>query len=333
MTLPIPEHPEWLKRDSTKLDTYIECHRKYLYEHLLGWKMDKPSHDLHFGSSYHKAREHQLIHGYDDIQGAMVAFLTEYRKHFDQESDAIYIPKTPTAVLHALMKFRDEHSDDLREFRVVEKDGVKLTEISGTVPVDDKRVLYYKMDSIVQNIQTEKYRSWDHKTTSGKWIHDTRWDNELYLSIQNGTYTHALYCMYPIDQVDGVEFYKIGFEYLQRSSRNREAGYNCTIRKIPAFKRPDQMNTWLWLVNDILDEIDRDLDRLSHSTDGESVLQAFRQNPKSCTNYGGCPFHDFCLGWQNPLRRCQEPPLGFRQEFWDPSKIETVNKFNLEWPR
>jgi hypothetical protein len=330
---PINDHPQWFKRDSTKLKTYEDCGRLYFFEHLLGWKPDVPAHDLWFGSAYHKAREHQLLYGYEDVEGAMVAFLNDYRLHFDQSTDEMYSPKNPTAVLHALLKFRDEHKDDLREFKLVEREGVKLTEISGTVPVDEKRVLYYKMDSVLENIQTSKVRSWDHKTTSGKWIHDTRWDNELYLSIQCGTYTHALYCMYPIDQVDGVEFYKIGFEFLSKGSKNRPAGYDCTIRKIPAFKRPDQMNSWLWTVNDLLDDIDRDLDRLSHCTDNDSTLMAFRMNPTSCQNYRGCPFHDFCMEWRNPLQRCQIPPLGFVQEFWDPSTIETTNKINLEWPK
>jgi hypothetical protein len=295
--------------------------------------MDVPAHDLHFGSSWHKGREYQLIHGYHEVLGAYNAFETEYRKHFGPETDSIYVPKTPASVLAALIKFSEEHSNDLVENELVEIDGVKLTEISGTVPVDDKRVLHYRMDSVLRRHSDEKVFSWDHKTTSGKWIHDHRWDEEYYLSIQNGTYTHCLYCMFPIKEVDGVEFIKTGFEFLQRSSSARSAGYHSTTRYIPAFKNPEQMNVWLWNVLDILDDIDRDMARLSNCREDDPVLMSFQQNPKSCTAYKGCPFHDFCLSWANPLQRCSKPPLGFRQEFWNPAEIETTNKINLEWQR
>jgi hypothetical protein len=137
--------------------------------------------------------------------------------------------------------------------------------------------------------------------------------------------------MFPVEQVDGVEFCGTGFEYLKRGSANRPAGYHATLRRIPAFKTPDQMNVWLWNVNAILDEIEREMDKLFHCSDSDTVLMAFRMNPKSCTDYKGCPYHDYCLSWSNPLRQCSEPPLGFRTEFWDPSQMKTTNKLNLEW--
>jgi len=327
----IKEHPSWSIKDSSKLDDYLRCPRYYFYHYLLGWTMDLPAHDLVFGDAFHRAREHQLLFGYDDIAGAYNAFEMVYRKEFDQASDSIYQPKTPAAVLHALMKFAEEHSRDLLDNEVVELDGSKMTEISGRVPVDDKRDLHYRMDSIMRRKSDGMIFSWDHKTTSGKWIHDTRWDNDLFLSIQNGTYTHCLYCMFPIEQVLGVEFVKTGFEFLQRGSANRSAGYHATIRAVPAYKTPDQMNNWLWQVNIILDELERDMDRLSHCSENDAVLMAFRFNPKSCTAYRGCEFHDFCLAWQNPLRCCEEPPIGFIERWWDPSNREATVKKDLSW--
>jgi len=135
--------------------------------------------------------------------------------------------------------------------------------------------------------------------------------------------------MFPVEQVLGVEFVKTGFEYLKKGSANRPAGYHATTRHVPAFKTPDQMNTWLWTVNDILDELERDMDRLSQSSESDEVLMAFRMNPKACSDYRGCEFHDYCLAWQNPLRRCYEPPLGFIQKFWDPSAKESTVKKDL----
>ena len=329
MTFPIPYQKTWEIKDSSKLDDYISCHRRFFFHYILGWTLDMPEHDLVFGDAFHHAREHQLIHGYSDVQGAYDAFLKVYRKEFDPASDPLYLPKTPTNVMNALMQFAELYSRDLIDNEVVIMNGQKMTEISGTVPVDDKRVLHYRMDSIIQQCEDGMIKSWDHKTTSGKWIHDTRWDRELFLGIQNGTYTHCLYCMFPVEQVLGVEFIKTGFEFLKKASKNRPAGYHITTRPVQAFKTPDQMNTWLWTVNDILDELERDMDRLSQSSEADEVLMAFRMNPKACSDYRGCEFHDYCLAWQNPLRRCYEPPLGFIQKFWDPSAKESTVKKDL----
>lgn len=327
----LPEHPEWAIRDSSKLSDYLKGPRKFFYAHILGWRPDVPSHDLHFGSSWHKAREHQLIYGYEDVQGAYNAFLTEYRKYFDPETDSIYVPKTPTGVLNALMKFAEEKRLDLVENRVVEMNGKKMTEISGTVPISEDRILYYRLDDIMERLSDSMIFSWDHKSTTEKYINGRQWSEQFHLSIQNGTYTHCLYCMFPIEQVLGIEFCGTGFTYLQRGSANRPAGYHATLRRVPAFKTPEQMNSWLWTVNDIIDDIERDMDRLSHCKEGDPVMMAFRCNPESCTDYKGCPYHDYCLSWQNPLQHCYEPPLGFREEFWNPAEIETTNKKNLEW--
>lgn len=327
----IPYHPTWEIRDSSKLDTWITCHRQYFYEHILGWRLDLPAHDLYFGNAWHRAREHQLLHGYDDFQGAYQAFLDYYRREFPADTDSIYTPKTPTGVLNALMKFAQERHYDLVENEVVEIDGVKMTEISGTVPVDEKRVLYYRLDTIMRQKSDDRIFSWDHKSTNGKYINGRQWAEQFHLSLQNGTYTHCLYCLFPVEQVLGVEFCGTGFEFLLRGSKDRPAGYHATLRRVPAYKTPEQMNVWLWNVIDILDDIEREMDRLSHCREDETVMMAFQLNPKSCTDYRGCPYHDFCLSWSNPLQHCYEPPIGFREEFWNPSEMDTTNKKDLSW--
>ena len=331
MTMPIQEQPTWQIKDSSKLDDYLRCPRYYFYKYILGWSLDMPEHDLIFGDCFHKAREHQLIFGYEKYIEAYMVFEAAYRIHFDPSTDDLYSPKNPTAVLHALAKFWQEHSNDLVENEVVELGGQKMTEISGTVPVDDHRFLHYRMDSIMRRIEDDIIFSWDHKTTSGKWIHDARWDRELYLGIQNGTYTHCLYCMFPIEQVLGVEFVKTGFEYLKKGSSARSAGYHATIHPVPAFKTPDQMNVWLWTVNMLLDEIEIDMDRMYHCSENDQVFMAFRMNPKACTDFRGCAYHDYCMAWSNPLQQCYEPPIGFVTKFWNPAEKESSVKKDLEW--
>jgi hypothetical protein len=332
MTFPLTPHPCWDIRDSSKLDEYISCHRKYFFRHILGWEVDQPAHDLYFGECWHIGREHQLLFGYDDVAGAFDKFMEHYRLQFPEETDRLYLPKTPLAALAGYLEFNNQ-SYNFRDYEVVEIDGVKMTEISGTVPVDEKRVLHYKMDSVLRKSSDGMILSMDHKTTSKKWIDNPMWDKELYLGIQNGTYTHCLYCLFPIKDVLGVEFSKVGFEYLSRGSTNRPAGSYATIREVQAFKSPEQMNIWLFGVIDLLDDLDRDMDRLLHCKEEDSVLMAFQMNYKSCNAYGGCPYFDFCLNWPNPLQRCHQPEIGFKVEFWNPSEIKSTIKKNLEWPR
>jgi len=144
----IQPHPTWDIRDPSKLKTYLDCPRKYFYEHILGWRSEAPMQDAYFGESWHKAREHMLIHGYDDLSGAFDAFYDHYRLKFPEDTDDLYIPKTPEAVLKALAKFASEYSRDLIDNEVL------FTEVSGTVPVDDKRVLHFRMDSIMRELES-----------------------------------------------------------------------------------------------------------------------------------------------------------------------------------
>lgn len=318
----IEEKEYWNVRDSSKLDDYYRCPRRYFYMHMLGWRPDKPMHDAYFGECWHKAREHQLLYGYNDIKGAYEKFITCYRKEFDTDSDELYRPKDPTAVAMALAKFANERGSDLEENEVL------LTETSGTVPIDDHRYLHYRMDSVLRRKQDGKIFSLDHKSAKR---FSRQWSEKFFLSIQNGTYTHCLYCLYPIEEVIGVEFDGTSFEYLTRGSKIRPAGYHINFMRVPAWKTPDQMNAWLWNTVNILDDIDRDTDRLSHCSEGDKVLQAFPMNPTSCTDFWGCPFHDFCISWPNPLQYIYEPPPGFKVDFWDPREMETTNKKDLEW--
>jgi len=329
--MPIPSHPTWEIKDSSKLDTWIRCKRWYFFEYILGWRLDMPAQDLYFGEAWHHGREYQLLNGYEDIQGAYLKFEECYRQYFHPDTDHIYMPKTPAAALVGYLTFANEYARDLIDNEVVELDGVKMTEISGKVPISEKRFLYYRMDSIMRRREDGKIFSWDHKSSTERWINNRIWSDGFYLGIQNGTYTHCLYCMFPIEEVLGIEFCGAGFAYLKRGSSQRSQGYHCSLRRVSAFKTPDQMNNWLWHVNNYLDEIDREMERLSHCSESDPVMMCFPMNPVSCTAFRGCPYHDFCLSWQNPLQNAYEPPLGFEVDRWDPSAMDTNVKKDLTW--
>ena len=329
----ITEHPTWAIIDSSKLDDYDRCPRYFFYRHVLGWHLDIPAHDLVFGQSWHNAREYQLINGYEEVEGAMNAFLQYYRQHFPESSDVNFRPKTPEGAYQALINFGVTYPSDLDDNRLLRNPDTDepFTEISGTVPIDDKRVLHFRMDSILERVEDGMIFSWDHKTTHGKWIHNYFNEMAFNLSNQNGTYTHCLYCIFPIEQVLGVEFCGTGFEYLSRGSAQRSAGYYSTLKRVPAYRSPDQMNVWLWNTLDKVKDIERDLDHLMHCKGSDEVMTAFRMNPGGCNKYRGCEFFDYCNLWPNPLRQCQEPPYGFSEKFWDPTELDSRNKVKLEW--
>jgi len=319
----IEEHLTWQILDSSKLDTYLDCPRKYFYEYILGWRRDAPAHDLYFGNAWHIAREYQLIHGYGDVKGAYAAFLDFYRKEFPESTDEIYRPKDPMGVVFALTKFSKERQSDLVENELL------YSEISGTVPIDEKgRVLHYRMDSVMRRKEDDKIFSWDHKSAKR---FSRQWAEKFHLSIQNGTYTHCLYCMYPVEQVIGIEFCGTEFKYLKKGSKINPQGYQINFQRVPAWKTPEQMNIWLWNVVDLVDSVEREMDRLADARNNDQVMMCFPMNTNSCTEYRGCAYHDYCLSWANPLQRCQEPPLGFKIEYWNPAEMETTNKKNLTW--
>ena len=314
----ILEQPTWKIKDSSKLSDWLDCPRMYFFRHMLGWRVDRPNHDAYFGESWHKAREYQLLHGYHELEGAYSAFIEHYRKEFPQDTDVLYTPKDPTAAMLALQQIAQQYPHDLDDNKVL------YTEISGTVPVDQKgRVLHYRMDSVIERADGKIF-SWDHKSAKR---FSRQWAENFFLSIQTGTYTHCMYCMYPIDQVIGIEYCGTAFEYMKRTQE-----YRISFQRVPAWKTPDQMNVWLWLVNVLLDDIERETNNLmNYCTEDDTVLMAFPLNPNSCSKYWGCAYHGYCMSWSNPLRYCYESPLGFKQEFWNPSLMETTNKINLEW--
>jgi hypothetical protein len=116
-----------------------------------------------------------------------------------------------------------------------------------------------------------------------------------------------------------------------RGSKLRGQGYHIDFLRVPAFKPPDQMNAWLWTVNNLCDELSYEMDRLDKCSETDQVLMAYTMNDTSCTDFYGCPMHDFCISWHNPLQRAAEPTLGFREEHWNPADMETRNKRNLKW--
>jgi hypothetical protein len=317
-SFPIPYHPTWNVRDPSKMKDFHSCPRQFFYSHILGWRLDSPEIDLIFGEAWHEAMEYLLLHDYStgSMMAAIDAFMKVWRREFDPEMDDLHASKNPDGVLNALPAYCAQYQNDQKEFEVL------YTEVAGSVPISEDRVLFFRMDSVLRNLEKGYIYSLDHKTTGRfSWM----WDRNFMLALQNFTYTHCLHCMYPDQEVKGLEYNGAGFEFLKTK------GHRATFKRVPAWKTPDQMNVWLWEINDLCNNLDYEFERLASCKESDDVLMAFPRNEESCTKYRGCKFHDFCMAWSNPLQHCFEAPLGYKIEFWDPTEKEATNKMDLKF--
>lgn len=318
MPLPIPEHPAMFKWDSTKLNTLDECPRKVFYEYLLGWKVEQPDNHLYFGDCIHQAMAYLLEHDFSDdsVVAAQELFEQKYRLQFPPETDEIFHPKDVFNAQKAIALYATEYHRDLKDYKVL------YTEISGSVPIDANRRLYLRIDAVLQHLEQDFYFVQEHKTKGGDFNHV--WDAEWELAFQVGTYTHALYCMFPMHKVRGVQINGLAF------IKAVKTGGRVAFRRVPVWRNLKQMENWLWLANDKMDRIYHELDRLEKCSEDDALLYAFPMNDRNCTKYFRiCPFHEFCLAWGNPLRHCKQPPLGFITEYWDPEAKEAKHQMEL----
>lgn len=306
---PIPYHPTWDIIDSSKLNDFITCPRQFFYRHLLGWSSTAPNNHLVFGVAWHVAMEHLLLDGYDKTDEAYDMFLRNYREELPEGSDCLFEPKTPARAKLALQEYADKYRSDLSEYDVL------YTEIAGTVPITPAIVFHFRMDTILRGVNG--YKSSEHKTKGGSfaanWL--TQWQN----STQIGTYHHVLYCLYPQDEVDGITLNGAGFLKTKFD-----------FQRFPFKWQKDRMQVWLNTVNYYVKELDVELACLMNSSPDDDTLKAFPLRPTSCDKWFGCPYIDYCSSWPNPLRDCDEPPIGFEIKFWNPSEQPHTHEMKLE---
>lgn len=321
----IPLHSTTEILDSSKLKCFMNCPRQYFYQYILGWRPDFSNHHLVFGQAWHEAMEHILLHGKDEqaIQGAYEKFLAVYRECLPEETDESRAPKTPENALRALLQYSIKYAGDTFE--------VLYTEVAGTVPVDEKRVLHWRMDSILKN-ETKQILSLEHKTAYSL---DNKWQESWQLSVQTGLYLHVLYCLYPEQDVYGLLINGAKFRNAPRIKKDGTPYANETdneFLRVPVRKTREMMQTWMWTVQHYLEMLDWNMSLLDEASDSDPVMMAFPCNGESCTKYGRCAYMDFCTSWSNPLQRCGDVPYGYKTEWWDPREGEsTANKvFHLE---
>jgi len=313
MILPLEQN----KLDSSKIKDFKRCPRFFFYRHILGWCSETPNNHLVFGSAWHDAMEHLLLNGYgeNEIITAFDKFLATYRQSFPPETDELFKGKTPNNAFMVLAKYatHPDYQHDHKNYETLH------TEIAGSVAIDEKRLLYFRQDSILKDRKTGHVRSREHKTGSRTW----GWEEQFLLDGQVGTYSHVLYCLYPKELVDGIEIN--GSFFLARKTDPFD------FRRFLIGKTEDQMQVWLSNTAYYMWQIESEYELLGDTDENDNVLYAFPLRDTSCQDYGRlCEYHDFCMAWPNPLQRAYEPPLGFKVGFWDPTIGPAKKTFNLE---
>jgi len=309
------------KVDNSKIKEFKTCPRKFFYSHVLGWKSQQPNNHLVFGSAWHEAQEHLLLYGYSQVEvlNAYDKFLTYYRTYFGPETDDFFPSKNPDKAFERLAQYTayPEYRQDLEFFETLH------TEIAGSVMIDEKRQMYFRMDAVLKNKHNGKIRSREHKTGSGSYL----WAEQWLLDGQVGTYNHVLNCLYPQDSVDGVEMNGSFFPKNRKSPAEPKNVFSRFLIK----RTNEQMQTWIDNTRFYLWELEREYSLLNDAKESDQTLHAFPLRDTSCLNYFRlCEYHDFCMAWANPLRNAYQPPLGFKEEFWDPTAKPAKEIFNLE---
>jgi len=324
---PIPAHLTWNIQDSTKIKCFMECPRKYFFEYTLGWRLDRPNIHLIFGSAWHEALAYLYINGFDkaNIKEAFYNhFLPYYRTYIDPDDDEIYTPKTPARAYLALAYYSTMREKFMQDYEIVYHEDKPMVEIGGTVNLTEDHTISFKMDTIIKN--RHGISALEHKTGSNTW----NWSLQWYLSMQIGTYNHVLNCLYPPEDVRGVI---IDGTFFKKTKDNPKTDAKDPFRhfdfmEIPIYHNDSIMNQWLNNAIMWLDMIDFNLSSLVEESDSKPIMQAFPMNTTGCANWFGCQYHDFCRAWANPLQHSEEPPIGFKIDFWNP--LEEPIKVSLE---
>lgn len=303
--LPVEYHETFDVVDSSKIQCFMDCPRKFFFRYVLGWTSEEPNIHLVFGSAWHEAMEHFMNNGLKKEQ-IFLAFDKLRKKYKEEYPNEFMEPDHYAKNLDNGLEALGEYA---RQWRPVDEFDTLYTEISGSVPITEEILLFVKLDTIVRETDGSIW-SMEHKTTGRK---TQSWMNKWTSKIQTGSYSHFLNILYP-DDFEGI---KINGSILRK--KNNE------FLRIPVRLNTKQMNQWLWEVRHWVEQIRWNYRELAKASKEDDVLRAFPRNTESCCKFG-CDHPELCNLMSNPLRRMEEPPLGYKKEFWDPRKRDKSSK-------
>lgn len=300
LELPIPYRDTYDVYDSSKIQQFMDCPRKYFINQVLGLTENMPNVHLVFGSAWHEAMDVLFEDGIKEsnLDLAVEAFSETYKSDFPTSFGLHgYDSKTMGNARKALKEYIQIYKN--MEYELLH------TEAAGTVPLDDDIWIVVKMDKILRD--RRGVRSFEHKTTGRK---SKAWMNKWESITQVGSYDHALRIMFP-DEAGGIVIDGMVL---------RKSGNECV--RIPITKTQDQWQLWLWETKHWAEQIYWNFAQLQAASLNDRALEAFPRNPMSCGHFG-CDHPEICNYQCNPLQFIDELPPGYKREFWDPrNKIE-----------
>lgn len=311
---PIPPHDTWGVLDSSKIQSFMGCPRDFFYRYIMGWTHEGSNIHLAFGSGWHEAMEIVLTEGYDSntVMKAYNKFCKIYVREMNMTLDSLQDlnkAKNPANVLRGLAEYTQKFKDNPEDTLYVE--------IAGTAPISDTRVVHVKLDSVRRHPSDHaaagKIYSLEHKTTGRR---TQAWEEQWHYLFQPGTYNHFLQCLFQgQEEIDGVT---INGAVFRQASRD--------FLRIPVQPSLEMWELWVNEANHWWDQIEWNMQLLADTKESDRVMVAFPRNSASCSKFG-CRHPELCSIQANPLKRCHQPPLGYKKEFWDPRKREATAQY------
>lgn len=348
MNLPsqIPPHYTHDIHDSSKITEFLDCKRKYFWHYMMGLTRDgggNGSVHLVHGEGMHRMLaslwEYKWKHGsyprlYDE-EGLPTPerdeifdkYLSYYRETFGPEQDEENEPKTPAGASAIIDAYVERYQMEDKRYKVVETEfegsSIPAIEVAGRtyVSFSEEKKLHYRLDLVVEDAQG----LWimDHKTTSQ---FSRQWFQQWPLSFQMFLYCHAGLGLFGSERfrgfiINGVRIFK--YKKDNKTKGIKAGDYEATFERVRQRVSMDLLSAWHLEVQRHLEDIERETEILSKDSAEGQAMASFPKNPQTCTKYFGCPYHDLCTSSGNPLTLIHnlggKPPLGWKQEWWDPS--------------
>jgi len=305
---PIVAVPQFDTLDSTKVNEFQTCPRKFFYRYILGWESEHANIHFVFGSAIHEAMEviHKAMQN-GNLQLPEVPQLAAhvFWKRFAEELDpeaGIYKKKEPSEGVRAINNYW-EH------YRAIDTFDVLHIEVPGDVFIAEDKILTVKIDTICED-ERGKFVL-EHKTASAE---SQVWKDQWMTAIQPKAYTHVLYSIYDEEEVYGT--------IINGIIMRKDIGFV----RVPVKDTPDAMADWLWQMEYKFEEIEHNCKALCECSKDDHIMQAFPKREISCTSYmSTCVYMPYCTAWRNPLKHADSPPPGTKIRHWDP-KAEFAGK-------
>lgn len=308
--------------DNTRLIDFKKCPRFFFFRHRMHWVSERESRlPLIFGGAWHAGMDVMwsgIKYGEarsDVIAGAMKAFKDHWVEagmslEIDMELGKELAPRTPAVANEMYYAYYDERHKQIAQWDLL------ATERAFAVPIRaDNESLFYigRIDKIVAP-DSRSIRGIEHKTTTlnkPDWKREPKirplWTEQWSPNSQVDGYNFSLRMLYPGKDVD------IWIDGALVNQKGED------FQWVPVSRQIDQINGWLWEVNEWIDAVRLEDAKLAEASPSDPYLAAFRKETSKCIDFNAvCPFINLCKARANPLTWGAEPPSGFVKKVWNP---------------